>query len=77
VRLTSPSHDAKRAGRNDPRGPAFGGSATDIDHAASRVALLQADIDRVNQLFTLLNNRELSGFQRLYGELQSSIASAA
>jgi hypothetical protein len=72
VRLTSPAHDAKRAGRTDPRGPAFGGSADDIVNDARRVDLLQADIDRINRLFTQLHNRELSSFQRLLGELQQA-----
>jgi hypothetical protein len=72
VRLTSPAHDARRAGRADPRGPAFGGSAGDITDDASRVAVLQADIDRINRLFTQLHNRELSSFQRLLAELQQT-----
>lgn len=74
VRLTSPAHDARRAGRPDPRGAAYGGSATDITDAADRVAALQADIDRINRLFTLLNNRELAGFRRLLEELRESRA---
>jgi hypothetical protein len=71
VRLTSPDHDAKRAGRPDPRGLAFGGAASDIIDAANRVALLQADIDRINRLFTLMHNREQSAFQQLLAELQA------
>ncbi|HVJ42985.1 MAG TPA: hypothetical protein VM639_15885 [Dongiaceae bacterium] len=74
VRLTSPAHDARRAGRTDPRGAAYGGSAADITGAADRVAVLQLDIDRLNRLFTMLNNRELTGFQRLLGELRESCA---
>lgn len=72
VRLTSPAHDAKRAGRTDPRGPAFGGSADDITDDADRVAVLQGDIDRINRLFTRLHNREIASFQRLLGELQQA-----
>jgi hypothetical protein len=71
VRLTSPAHDAKRAGRADPRGPAFGGGASDIFDAANRVALLQAQIDRINRLFTMLHNREITAFQGLLAELRA------
>lgn len=73
VRLTSPAHDAKRAGRADPRGPAFGGSADDITDDANRVAILQGDIDRINRLFTQLHSREITSFQRLLGELQQAV----
>jgi hypothetical protein len=72
VRLTSPAHDAKRAGRPDPRGAAQGGSARDIIDAADRVILLQGEIDRINQLFTSLHARELPAFQNLLSGLQTS-----
>jgi len=76
VRLTSAAHDAKRAGRPDPRGTAHGGSASDIIDAANRVALLQIEIDRINKLFTSLHNQELPAFHRLLAELQTSIGEA-
>ena len=76
VRLTSPAHDAKRAGRPDPRGPAHGGSASDIIDAANRVASLQADIDHINKLFTRLHNRELPAFQHQLAELRKSCHAA-
>lgn len=69
VRLTSPAHDAKRAGRADPRGPAFGGSAGDIFDAARRVTLLQGQIDRINRLFTAFHGGEKPALQRLLDEL--------
>lgn len=74
VRLTSPAHDAKRAGRADPRGAASSGSAKDITDSIARVVQLQADIDRINRLFTLLHNRDLPHFQRLFSELQQGSA---
>ncbi|HVI90517.1 MAG TPA: hypothetical protein VM659_19610 [Dongiaceae bacterium] len=72
VRLTSPAHDAKRAGRTDPRGLAYGGSASDIVDAANRIAILQGDTDCINRLFTHLHNRELTSFQRLLSGLQQA-----
>jgi hypothetical protein len=69
VRLTSPAHDAKRAGRPDPRGAAYGGSGVDIFDAANRVAVTQTHIDRVNRLFTALHAGEKAAVQRLLEEL--------